>query len=207
MDNEDRIYLWADGVYSDLCSSGDMLCALVNIGVNSRGEKHYLAIENGLRESTQSWREVLQTLLSRGVNTARLAIGDCARVFWTSLEEVYPETKQQHRWMHKTLNVLNVLPKANHPYAKQALHDIWKAETKAQAERAFDPFLRTYEAKYPKATAFLQKDREGLLSFYGFPENSGKACVRAIPSNRPLAPYGIAPSIQRAASHGVACYT
>ena len=137
--------------------------------MNTRGEKHFLAIEGGVRESAQSWREVLLKLQSRGMNTARLAIGDGAMGFWAALEEVYPETKQQRCWMHKTANVLNALPKASQPNAKQALHDIWKAETKAHAEQAFDLFPDRYEAKYPKATACLQKYREELLAFYCFP--------------------------------------
>ena len=169
LDKDDWIYLWADGVYSGLRSSSDKLCALVVIGVNSRGEKHFLAIEDGVRESAQSWREVLLKLQSRGMNTARLATGDGAMGFWAALEEVYPETKQQRCWMHKTANVLNALPKASQPNARQALHDIWRAETKAHAEQAFDLFLDLYEAKYPKATACLQKDREELLAFYSFP--------------------------------------
>ena len=138
--------------------------------VRSRsGEKHFLVIEDGVRESTQNWRKVLLKQQSRGMNTARLAIGDGAMGFWAALEEVYPETKQQRCWMHKTANVLNALPKASQPNAKQALRDIWTAETKAHAEQAFELFLDTYEAKYPKATAYLQKDREELLAFYSFP--------------------------------------
>ena len=124
LDKDDWIYLWADGVYSGLRSHSDKLCALVVIGVNARGEKHFLAIEDGVRESAQSWREVLLKLQSRGMNTAQLAIGDGAMGFWAALEEVYPETKQQRCWMHKVVNVLNALPKASQPNAKQALHDI-----------------------------------------------------------------------------------
>lgn len=163
------VYLWADGVYSGLRSGSDKLCALVIIGVNARGEKHFLAIEDGVRESTQSWRDVLLKLKSRGMNAAQLAVGDGAMGFWAALEEVYPKTAQQRCWMHKTGNVLNALPKASQPRAKQALHEVWQAETKADAEQAFDLFLETYEAKYPRAAACLQKDREELLAFYNFP--------------------------------------
>lgn len=167
--DDEWVYLWADGIYSGLRSSEDKLCALVIIGVNSRGEKHFLAIEDGVRESTQSWREVLLRLKSRGVNTPKLAVGDGAMGFWGALDEVYPETRHQRCWVHKTRNVLNGLPKRTQPKAKDALHEIWQAETREDAEAAFDMFIQTYEAKYAKATACLEKDREELLVFYDFP--------------------------------------
>ena len=163
------VYLWADGVYSGLRAENTKLCALVIIGVNERGEKRFLAIEDGVRESTQSWREVLLKLKSRGMNTPELAVGDGAMGFWAALEEVYSETRQQRCWMHKTMNVLNALPKASQAKAKQSLHNIWQAETKSDAEKAFDLFINTYDAKYPKATTCLQKDREELMAFYDFP--------------------------------------
>lgn len=122
-----------------------------------------------MRESTQSWREVLLKLRTRGMNAPKLAIGDGAMGFWAALEEVYPTAKQQRCWMHKTMNVLNCFPKLSQPKAKQALHDIWRAETKKDAEKAFDLFVKTYEAKYPKATECLQKDREELMAFFDFP--------------------------------------
>ncbi len=163
------VYLWADGVYSGLRAEDTKLCALVIIGVNERGEKHFLAIEDGIRESTQSWREVLLKLKSRGMNSPDLAVGDGAMGFWAALDEVYGDTRQQRCWMHKTMNVLNYLPKSSQAKAKEALHNIWQAETKVDAEKAFDLFIKTYEAKFPKATLCLQKDREELMAFYGFP--------------------------------------
>jgi transposase-like protein len=169
LDKERWVYIWADGVYSGLRAEQAKLCALVVVGVNERGEKHFLAIEDGVRESTQSWREVLLGLQSRGMNAPELAIGDGAMGFWAALEEVYPETRQQRCWMHKTMNVLNCLPKSVQPKAKQALHDIWQAETQADAEKAFDLFIRMYEPKYPKAAVCLHKDREELMAFYDFP--------------------------------------
>lgn len=169
LDRDQWVYIWADGVYSGLRAEQAKLCALVIIGVNARGEKHFLAIEDGVRESTQSWREVLLNLKSRGMNTPKLAIGDGAMGFWAALEELLPETVQQRCWMHKTMNVLNCLPKSSQPKAKQALHNIWQAETRADAEHAFDLFVTTYDAKYPKATLCLQKDREELMAFYNFP--------------------------------------
>ena len=169
LDKEQWVYVWADGVYSGLRAEHIKLCALVIIGVNERGEKHFLAIEDGIRESTQSWREVLLKLKSRGMNVPQLAIGDGAMGFWSALDEIYPDTRQQRCWMHKTMNILNCLPKSTQPKAKQALHAIWQAETKVDAETAFDLFIDTYEAKYPKATTCLQKDHERLMTFYDFP--------------------------------------
>lgn len=163
------VYVWTDGVYSGLRAEQAKLCALVVIGVNARGQKRFLAIEDGVRESTQSWREVLLKLKARGMNVPELAIGDGAMGFWAALEEVYPKTRQQRCWMHKTMNVLNGLPKSVQPKAKQALHEIWQAQTRADAEKAFDLFLKTYEPKYPKAAVCLHKDREALLAFYDFP--------------------------------------
>jgi len=169
LDKDRWVYVWADGVYSGLRAEQTKLCSLVVIGVNERGEKRFLAIEDGVRESTQSWREVLLKLKARGMNGPQLAIGDGAMGFWAALEELYPETRQQRCWMHKTMNVLNYLPKSSQAKAKQALHDIWLAETKVAAEKAFDLFIKTYEPKYPKATLCLQKDRAELLAFYDFP--------------------------------------
>ena len=169
LDDRRWVYIWADGIYSGLRGDNDKLCVLVIIAVDGHGKKHFLAIEDGVRESTQSWREVLLNLKSRGMNQPRLAIGDGAMGFWAALEEVYPKTRQQRCWMHKMGNVLNKLPKSSQPKAKQALHEIWQAETKKKAQEAFDLFVKTYEPKYPKATTCLQKDREELLAFYDFP--------------------------------------
>ena len=169
LDKDRWVYIWADGVYSGLRAEQTKLCALVIIGVNERGDKRFLAIEDGIRESTQSWREVLLQLKSRGMNTPDLAIGDGAMGFWAALEEIYSETRQQRCWMHKTINVLNCFPKSGQAKAKKALHEIWQAETKENADKAFDLFLKTYEPKYPKATLCLQKDREELMAFYDFP--------------------------------------
>ena len=118
VDQDRWVYLWADGIYSGLRAEQAKLCALVIMGVNERGEKHFLAIEDGVRESTQSWREVLMKLKSRGMNTPELAVGDGAMGFWAALEEIYPDTRQQRCWMHKTGNVLNCLPKSMQPKAK-----------------------------------------------------------------------------------------
>jgi len=169
LDKDRWVYIWADGIYSGLRAERQRLCALVIVGVNERGEKHFLVIEDGIRESTQSWREVLLGLKSRGLAAPELAVGDGALGFWAALEEVFPATRQQRCWMHKTGNVLNALAKSVQPKAKSALHDIWQAATREDAERAFEQFIVTYEAKYPKATACLLKDRDSLMTFYDFP--------------------------------------
>jgi transposase-like protein len=138
--------------------------------MNVHGEKQLLAMEDGIRESTQSWREVLLHLKTRGLTAPALAIGEGALGFWAALEEIFPETRRHRCWGHKTQNVLNALPKSAQPKAKQAAQAIWRSETKGLAEQAFDEFLLdTYKLKYPKATACLQKDREDLLMFYAFP--------------------------------------
>jgi putative transposase len=164
------VYLWADGIYSGLRAEDERLCVLVLIGVNERGQKRFLAIEDGVRESKDSWREVLLELKRRGLEIPpRLAVGDGALGFWAALDEIYPQTRAQRCWKHKTVNVLNYLPRAVQPKAKAALHEIWMAETKAAAERAFDQFIVGYRAKYPKAVECLAKDRAELLAFYEFP--------------------------------------
>ncbi len=163
------VYLWVDGVYSGLRAEDSRLCALVVIGVNERGQKKLLAIEDGVRESKQSWHEVLLALKGRGLTIPpRLAVGDGALGFRAALREIYPETRQQRCWVHKTA-LLNYLPKSLQPKAKAALHEIWMAETKADATTAFNQFVAAFGAKYPKAVECLVKDRETLLAFYDFP--------------------------------------
>lgn len=164
------VYVWADGIYSGLRAEDERLCALVLIGVNERGQKRFLAIEDGVRESKQSWLELLRDLKERGLKLApNLAVGDGALGFWAALAEIFPATRHQRCWVHKTANVLNYLPKSLQARAKAGLHDIWMADTKVNAETAFDRFVTHYGAKYPKATECLAKDRAALLAFYAFP--------------------------------------
>ena len=169
LDKDEWVYLWVDGIHSGLRAEDTKLCALTVIGVNAQGKKQLLAIEDGARESTQSWREVLLKLQSRGMNVPKLAIGDGALGFWAALDEIYPQTRQQRCWVHKTANVLNKLPKSIQPKVKEALHDIWMAETRDGAARAFELFINTYADKYPAATECLLKDQDELLVFYDFP--------------------------------------
>ena len=170
LSGERYVYLWVDGVYFNVRSDEAKQCILVIIGAKETGEKEFLAIEAGYRESEQSWYEVLLDLKRRGLKvSAKLAVGDGAMGFWTALSKVFPETRVQRCWVHKTANVLNKLPKAVQPKVKKALQEIWMAETREDAHHAFDHFVATYQAKYPKAVECLEKDREELLAFYDFP--------------------------------------
>ena len=166
---DEWVYIYADGIHSGLRGDGEKLCALVIIGVNTQGKKKFLAIEDGTRESTQSWREVLLRLKEQGMNIPKLAIGDGALGFWAALDEIYPDTKQQRCWVHKMENILNCMPKSLQDKARGDLRDIWLAESKKEAEKAFDLFVKTYEDKYLKATENLQKNHQELLTFYDFP--------------------------------------
>ncbi len=169
------VYFWADGVYFSPRLDQDKQCILVIIGADELGRKELLAIADGYRESTQSWREVLLDLKRRGlVIGPELATGDGALGFWKALREVYGQTREQRCWVHKTANVLNKLPKGLQPRAKQHLQEIWMAETRAAAEKAYDFFLEAYGPKYDKAAACLEKDRDVLLSFYDFPAEHWK---------------------------------
>jgi transposase-like protein len=171
LEGKEYAYWWVDGIYTALRESDDpKLCLLVIIGVTSDGSKEWVAISDGLRESTESWLDVLRDLKERGLEAGpRLAVGDGALGFWSALEQVYPATAHQRCWFHKMGNVLNALPKSLQSKAKADLQAIWMAATRKEAERAFERFVRRYEAKYPKATEKLEKDRAALLAFFAFP--------------------------------------
>jgi len=163
------VYIWADGIYCNVRME-ERQCLLVIIGATEDGKKELLALNSGLRESELSWTELLLDLKHRGLKAApELAIGDGALGFWKALVKVYHHTRWQRCWVHKTANVLNKLPKSLQAKAKEKLHQIWMAPDKAEAQNHFDDFISIYEAKYPKATECLKKDREALLTFYDFP--------------------------------------
>ena len=164
------VYLWIDGVYFNVRMDEAKQCILVIIGVTEEGVKEFVAIEDGYRESEQSWLMALRDLKQRGLEIGpELAVGDGALGFWKALPKVYGQTRSQRCWVHKTKNVLNYLPKSLQSKAKAALQQIWMAPSREQAHKAFDSFVAIYEAKYPKATECLQKDRDALLAFYDFP--------------------------------------
>ncbi len=169
------LYIWADGVYFKPRMAEEKQCVLVIVGADEYGRKELLAMTDGFRESTESWRELFLDLKRRGLRQdPKLAIGDGALGFWTALREVFPTTKEQRCWVHKTMNVLNAMPKSLQSKAKAHLHDIWQAETRAEAEVAFDFFVETYGVKWDKAVAKLIKDRDALLTFYDFPAEHWK---------------------------------
>jgi len=170
LEGKEYVYLWADGVYFNLRLEEDRQCILVLMGATADGRKELIAVLDGHRESEQSWKTLLLEVRHRGLTIEpRLATGDGALGFWKALAQVFPTTRCQRCWVHKTANVLDKLPKRIQPHANAMLHDIWMAATKAEANRALDLFLATYEAKYPHATDCLARDRETLLTFYDFP--------------------------------------
>ena len=168
--NKRYVYLWVDGVYFNVRMDEAKQCILVIIGVTEDGIKEFVTIEDGYRESEQSWLMALRDLKQRGLEIGpELAVGDGALGFWKALPKVYGQTRSQRCWVHKTKNVLNYLPKSLQSKAKAALQQIWMAPSREQAHRAFDRFVAMYKAKYPKATECLKRDRDALLAFYDFP--------------------------------------
>jgi putative transposase len=164
------VYVWADGVYFNIRLEGGRQCILVLLGATADGKKELIAIQDGQRESEQSWKELLLDMQARGLTIdPKLAVGDGALGFWKAVRQLWPNVREQRCWVHKTANVLDKLPKGVQPKAKAMLHAIYLASSRAEAEKAFDLFVRTYEAKYPKATECLAKDRAELLTFYDFP--------------------------------------
>ena len=170
LSDKEYAYVWADGIYFGVRLEDARQCLLIIIGATKEGRKELLGLTDGYRESEASWKELLLELKERGLTVdPKLAIGDGALGFWKALPQVFGSTRAQRCWKHKTANVLNKLPKGLQLKAKAELNDIWMAESRAAAEQAFDKFLLSYEAKYPKASECLHKDRSALLTFYDFP--------------------------------------
>ena len=164
------VYVWADGVYLQARMEDQAECMLVLIGATPEGKKEVVGFQTGVRESAQSWRELLVDVKRRGLKVAPdIAVGDGALGFWKALDEVFPGTKHQRCWVHKTANVLNKVPLSVQANMKPDLREIYGAPTRAAAEMAIDVFAEKYGAKYDKAVDCLTKDRETLLAFYGFP--------------------------------------
>ena len=168
------VYVWADGIYFNI-RGGERQCILVIIGVNDTGHKELLGMEAGYRESELSWKSLMLKIKDQGLpHDPQLAIGDGALGFWKALPQVFPTTRCQRCWVHKTANVLNKLPKKLQSGAKSELWEIYRAETKTDANQVFNRFIKTYEAKYPEAAECLAKDRDVLLAFYDFPAEHWK---------------------------------
>jgi putative transposase len=165
----DFVYVWVDGVHFRVRLEEDRLCTLVMIGVRADGTKELVAVEDGYRESTDSWATVLRDLKRRGLRAPIVAVGDGALGFWAALGAVWSETREQRCWVHRIANVLDKLPKRLQPKAKQALHAIMEAPTRPEAEAGIETFAAEYDPKYPKAVASLRRDQAALLTFYDFP--------------------------------------
>jgi len=169
LSNHDYVYIWVDGVHFTIRLEEERLCTLVVIGARADGTKEVIAVEDGYRESTESWLTLLRDLKRRGMAAPVVAVGDGALGFWTAVGEVWPETREQRCWVHRLANVLDKLPQRLQPKAKRALHEIMNAATRADAEAALATFAAEYQAKYPKAVASLERDQEKLLTFFDFP--------------------------------------
>jgi putative transposase len=164
------VYVWADGVYLQARMEDNAECMLVLIGATPEGKKELVGFQTGVRESAQSWRELLIDIKQRGLEIAPdLAVGDGALGFWKAIEEVFPSTRHQRCWVHKTANVLNKVALSVQLNMKADLREIYSAPTRATAETAINVFAEKYGAKYDKAVVCLTKDREALLAFFDFP--------------------------------------
>jgi transposase-like protein len=202
------VYAWVDGIHFNIRLQEHRQCILVVMGATADGKKELLAVQDGYRESEQSWKELLLDLKDRGLHLdPELAIGDGALGFWKALSQVWPSTRAQRCWCHKTANVLNNLPKSEQPRAKQALHQIWMAATRDEAHRAFDLFIKTYEAKYPKAAACLAKDRDELLAFYDFPAEHWKHIRTTNPIESTFATVRLRTKRTKGSGSRIACLT
>lgn len=173
---EHFVYWWVDGIYFQARMEESKDCILVIMGVRDNGMKELVAISDGYRESKDSWLDLLNNLKRRGLKKApKVAVGDGALGFWGALNEAYPETLHQRCWVHKTANILNNLPKNMQAQAKSDIQQIWMADTKQKAYKAYDEFIAKYKAKYPKSVECLKKDKEELLTFYNFPAEHWKS--------------------------------
>ena len=202
------VYIWVDGIHFNIRLEEHRQCILVVMGATADGKKELLAVQDGYRESEQSWKELLLDLKARGLTAdPELAVGDGALGFWKALPQVWSGTRAQRCWCHKTANVLNKLPKGQQPTAKDSLHQIWMAATRDEACQAFDLFLAKYEAKYPKAATCLGKDREVLLAFYDFPVEHWKHLRTTNLIESPFATVRLRAKRTKGSGSRVACLT
>jgi len=200
------VYVWADGIYFNIRLGDDRPCVLVLMGATEDGTKELIAMTDGQRESEQSWLELLLDAKSRGLADApMLATGDGALGFWKALRQVYPSTKVQRCWVHKTANILNKLPRSQQPSAKSMLHEVWMSATKEDAVKALEKFVATYQAKYPKAVECLVKDREELLAFYDFPAEHWQHLRTSNPIESTFATVRLRTSKTKGAGSRAAC--
>lgn len=164
------VYFWVDGIYFNVRLDDERTCILVIIGATKDGQKELVAVHDGYRESKLSWLEILRDLKRRGLKKLpALATGDGALGFWAAAAEEFPSTRRQRCWVHKTANILDKMPKGVQNKAKKSIHDMYMAETREQALKAYDEFIRLYQAKFSAACECLEKDKEDLFTFYDFP--------------------------------------
>lgn len=202
------VYVWADGVHFNIRLEDERQCILVLMGATPEGDKEIIAISEGYRESEQSWRALLLDCKERGLEIdPELAIADGALGFWKAVPKVWPKTRGQRCWVHKTANVLDKMAKSQQPKAKEMLHDIWMAASRVEAEKAFDLFLKTWEAKFPKATECLAKDRDMLLTFYDFPAEHWRHIRTTNPIESVLATVRLRTCKTKGCGNRVACET
>jgi len=211
LEDKQYVYIWADGVYFNIRledPNNARQCILVLMGATAEGKKELIAITDGYRESEQSWKQLLLDVKQRGLTVdPKLAIGDGAMGFWAALVKVFPATKIQRCWVHKTANVLNEMPKSVHGKAKEMIHEIWMADTKSKADKAFDRFIKTFQAKYPKAVACLTKDRDVLLTFYDFPAEHWKHIRTTNPIESTFATVRLRTRKTKGSGSRIACLT
>src|SRR5580658_6565023 len=167
--DRDYVYVWVDGVHFGVRLEDERLCALVMIGARPDGTKELIALEDGFRESKDSWAELLRDVSKRGMRAPEVAIGDGALGFWAAVREVWPATREERCWVHKIANVLDKLPRSLQPKAKSKLHEAMNAPSKVACDQAIADFVQTYQAKYPKAAASLLDGRDKLVTHFDFP--------------------------------------
>jgi putative transposase len=206
LEGKHYVYVWADGIYFNIRLTDDRPCVLVLMGALEDGTKELIAMIDGERESAQSWLELLADVKSRGLAEApMLATGDGALGFWKAMRQVFPSTRHQRCWVHKTANVLNKLPRGQQVSARNILHEIWMSATKKDAIKAMEKFVATYHAKYPKAVECLIKDKEELLAFYDFPAEHWQHLRTSNPIESTFATVRLRTSKTKGAGSRVAC--
>ena len=188
LSERDYVYVWVDGIHTKVrLREDDRLCCLVMVGARIDGQKELIALQDGYRESKESWAELLRDLKKRGMRAPVLAVGDGALGFWAAVRDAFPETCSQRDWVHKTANVLDALPKSVHGRAKKAIKEITEAENKAEAKKAVKEFSQEFGTKWPKAAAKIEDDDEALLAYYDYPAEHWRHLRTTNPIESPFA--------------------
>ncbi|MGH3148874.1 MAG: IS256 family transposase, partial [Rubrobacter sp.] len=182
------VYVWVDGIHTKVrLGNDDRVCCLVMIGVRLDGKKELIAVQDGYRESSESWAELLRDLKKRGMGAPVLAIGDGALGFWTAVRDAFPQTRSQRDWVHKSANVLDALPKSVQGRAKKAIKEITEAEDKDHAKKAVREFAAEFGTKWPKAVKKITEDEEALLAYYDYPAEHWRHLRTTNPIESPFA--------------------